>query len=84
VRPADVPAAAPRLVALRDRYEALWAALVGALPLPRPTVHKTLRLMLLGALNWTQNWYRADGGASPRVLARRFNALLRQGLETPA
>lgn len=84
VRPADVPAAAPRLVALRDRYEALWAALVGALPLPRPTDHKALRLMLLGALNWTQNWYRADGGASPRVLARRFNALLRQGLETPA
>jgi AcrR family transcriptional regulator len=78
VRPADVPAAGPRLVALRDRYEALWVALVGALPLPRPSDHKTLRLMLLGALNWTQNWYRADADASPRVLARRFTALLRR------
>jgi len=77
VRPADVPGAASRLVAPRDRYEALWAALVAALPLPRRTDRRALRLMLLGALNWAQNWYRPDGAASPRVLARQFVTLLR-------
>lgn len=82
VRPADVPGAADRLVAQRDRYEALWTALVAALPLPRRTDRRALRLMLLGALNWAQNWYRADGGSSPRVLARQFTALLRQGQES--
>jgi AcrR family transcriptional regulator len=82
VRPADVPGAADRLVAPRDRYEALWAGLVAALPLPRRTDRRTLRLMLLGALNWAQNWYRADGSSSPRVLARQFTALLRQSRET--
>lgn len=79
VRPADVPGAADRLVAPRDRYEALWAALVAALPLPRRTDRRALRLMLLGALNWAQNWYRPDGSSTPRALARQFTALLRQG-----
>ncbi|MBL8344982.1 MAG: TetR family transcriptional regulator [Rubrivivax sp.] len=78
VRPADVPAAADRLVAQRDRYEALWSALVAALPLARRTDRKALRLMLLGALNWAQNWYRADGTSSPRTLARQFTALVHQ------
>ena len=83
VRPADVPGAASRLVAPRDRYEALWAALVGALPLPRRTDRRALRLMLLGALNWAQNWYRPDGGSSPRVLARQFVALFRPAKRGP-
>ena len=83
VRPADVPAAERSLVAQRDRYEALWVALVEALPLPRRADRKALRLMLLGALNGAQNWYRADGGASPRSIARQFTALLRQGTENP-
>jgi AcrR family transcriptional regulator len=84
VRPADVPAASASLVAQRDRYEALWAELVDRLPLARRADRKALRLMLLGALNWSQNWYRADGGSSPRSLARQFTALLRRGTENPA
>ncbi|MEI6872604.1 MAG: hypothetical protein WCL08_10010 [Verrucomicrobiota bacterium] len=36
-----------------------------------------MRLMLLGALNWAPNWYRADGAASPRTLARHFIAMLK-------
>lgn len=84
VRPADVPAAAARLVAQRDRYEALWSGLVAALPLPRRGERHALRLLLLGALNWSQTWYRADGGSSPRALARQFVALLRQGREPSA
>ena len=35
--------------------------------------------MLLGALNWSQTWYQA-GSDSPRTIARRFVALLRQPL----
>lgn len=81
VRPADVAAAGATLVAERDRYEALWSGLVAALPLPRRTDRKALRLMLLGALNWSQNWYRPDGAASPRTIARQFTALLRQSQE---
>jgi AcrR family transcriptional regulator len=80
VRPADAPAAQPRLTALRDEYEALFAALVARLELPRGTDRRTLRLMLLGALNWSQTWYQ-PGRDSPKTLARRFVALLRQPLE---
>jgi hypothetical protein len=43
-----------------------------------------VRLMLLGALNWSPHWYRAGGAQSPRAIARQFTALLRQGQETPA
>lgn len=76
VRPTDVPAAADRLIALRERYESVWVGLIDALPLPRRTHRKALRLMLLGALNWAPTWYRADGPATPRTLARQFIALI--------
>lgn len=79
VRPSDVPAAARRLIALRDEYEAIFAALVQDLPLPRGTDRRTLRLMLLGALNWSQTWYRS-GRDSPRTIARRFVLLLQSPL----
>ena len=36
--------------------------------------------MLLGALNWSQTWYRS-GKDSPQVLARRFVRLLRDPLD---
>ena len=77
VRPADVPAAAARLVEQRNRYEALWVGLIEALPLRSRSDRKAMRLMLLGSLNWAQNWYRADGAASPRTLARHFIAMLK-------
>ena len=77
VRPTDVPAVAQRLIDDRNRYESRWLALIKALPLPAGTDRKALRLMLLGALNWAPNWYRADGAASPRTLARHFIAMLK-------
>jgi AcrR family transcriptional regulator len=80
VRPADAPAAQPRLTALRDEYEALLSALVASLKLPRGTDRRTLRLMLLGSLNWSQTWYQ-PGRDSPKTIARRFVALLRQPLD---
>ena len=80
VRPADAPAAQPRLVALRDDYEAIFTALVADLRLPRGTDRRTLRLMLLGALNWSQTWYH-PGRDTPKTIARRFVALLRTELD---
>ena len=80
VRPGDAPAAQPRLTALRDDYEALLSGLVQDLKLPRGTDRRTLRLMLLGSLNWSQTWYQ-PGRDSPKTIARRFVALLRQPLE---
>lgn len=79
VRPADVPAADRQLIVLRDEYETLFVQLVAALPLPRGTDRRTLRLMLLGSLNWAQTWYR-PGHDSPKTIARRFVALLRRPL----
>ncbi|HXX83545.1 MAG TPA: TetR/AcrR family transcriptional regulator [Casimicrobiaceae bacterium] len=79
VRPSDAPAVATKLVALRDGYERLFVELIAALPLPRRVDRKSLRLMLLGALNWSQNWYR-QGGDDPATIARRFVALLRAPL----
>ena len=78
VLPSDVPKAAQHLTRLRDAYEKLFIELVEVLPLPRDTDRTTFRLMLLGALNWTQNWFHPGGRATPRSLARSFLKLLRE------
>ncbi len=95
VRPQDCPAMEARLVALRDAHEDRFKALIAALELPRNAPggapghapggadRQALRLMILGALNWAQTWYR-PGGDPPATLARRFLALLRSGSETGA
>jgi TetR/AcrR family transcriptional regulator, cholesterol catabolism regulator len=75
VRPSDAKRVRARLIALRDGYEAIFEALIGALPLARGTDRRSLRLMLLGALNWSPIWYRR-GQERPAVLARRFVNLL--------
>ncbi|TSA14698.1 MAG: TetR/AcrR family transcriptional regulator [Betaproteobacteria bacterium] len=78
VLPQDVPKAAARLVALRDGYDNLFAQLVAALPLPPQTDRQSFRLLLLGALNWSQHWYHDGGRHSPRTIARSFLRLLRE------
>ena len=80
VRPDDAPEVAQRLIALRDEYEAVFSQAIAALPLPPRTDRRALKLMLLGALNWSQTWYRS-GKDSPQVLARRFVRLLRDPLD---
>ncbi|MGZ5130268.1 MAG: TetR family transcriptional regulator [Caldimonas sp.] len=80
VRPSDAPAVAAELVALRDSYEARWSALVAALPLERSVNRADLRLFLMGALNWSQTWYRDEGASTPARIAKRFVGLLRSGL----
>jgi AcrR family transcriptional regulator len=80
VRPGDAPSVADELVRLRDGYEGLFVDLVQALPLARGVDRRSVRLMLLGALNWTQTWFHA-GRDSPRAIAKRFVALLRDQLD---
>jgi AcrR family transcriptional regulator len=77
VRPSDAPSVAGELVRQRDAYERLFVELVQALPLARSVDRRSLRLMLLGALNWSQTWFH-PGRDSPRTIARRFVALLRE------
>lgn len=76
VRPDDVPEVSAALTALRDGYERTFAKAIELLPLPRRTDRRALKLMLLGALNWSQTWYRPDRD-SPATIARRFVRLLR-------
>ncbi|MEM7223405.1 MAG: TetR/AcrR family transcriptional regulator [Pseudomonadota bacterium] len=78
VVPSDDPAAHDRLVALRERYEAQVRSIVAQLALPAELDRDLLRLFLIGALNWTQVWYRPDG-APPREIARQLVRCLRAG-----
>jgi AcrR family transcriptional regulator len=77
VRPSDAPAVERELVALRDHYESRWARLVAALPLERGVNRSDLRLFLMGALNWSQTWYRDGAASTPDRIARRFVALMK-------
>jgi TetR/AcrR family transcriptional regulator, cholesterol catabolism regulator len=65
---------------LRGDYELLWARLVEALPLAegRGIDRRVLRLNLIGALNWTRTWYRADGALKPAELAAQLVGMLRR------
>ena len=84
VRPDDVPVAHESLIELRNSYEDLFSGLIRDLPLSRSTDRRVLRLMLIGAMNSAQTWYRPDGRFNPRAIARKFIALLRQGQEVAA
>jgi hypothetical protein len=65
---------------LREQYEARFRTLIDGLPLPRGTDRHLLRLMLIGAANWTQIWYR-PGGKSPAQIGKAFVDNLRKPLE---
>lgn len=79
VVPEDAPDISKELTALRDDYEKSFVELIDALPLDRKIDRKMLRLLVLGASNATQLWYR-PGGASPTEIGREFVRLLREPL----
>jgi AcrR family transcriptional regulator len=66
------------VVALKDRYETMWQQAlkdlkqVGLIADDSPIA----RLFLMGALNWTVQWYRPDGARSVAQIARQFARLL--------
>lgn len=53
------------MIKLRDRYEALWGAMLRSLAgigvLREDVDQDLLRLIGLGALNWVATWFREDG-----------------------
>jgi TetR/AcrR family transcriptional regulator, cholesterol catabolism regulator len=66
----------------RDAYEERFRRMIAALQLPPDVDQTLLRLNLLGALNWTRNWFR-PGRKSPRELAHHLvQKILRRSLET--
>jgi len=80
VLPQDARDVSGRLVVLRDQYERRFEGLVNDLKLPSRADRRSLRLFLLGALNWAQVWYR-PGGETPVDIARRFTGYLRRALD---
>ena len=74
--PADEPDLKDTLIALRDDYEQRMRTLVDGLPLKSKEDARWIRLLLLGAANWSPNWYRPDG-ASPAEIARNYIRLLK-------
>lgn len=71
------------ITGMRDAYEAIFAGLLGDLTLPKGTDLHALRLMLLGAMNWSFTWYR-DGTESPERIAKKFLTMLRVQLDAGA
>lgn len=80
VLPPEGGKVAERLLELRDRYEARFRELIGALELPDSADRRYLRLLLMGGLNWSHVWYH-PGGDPPAVIAHRMIDLLRRGLD---
>jgi AcrR family transcriptional regulator len=80
VLPRDAEALEGELTGLRNEYEGRFARLVAELPLPPETERRIFRLMLLGAINWTQAWYH-PGDRSPGEIAREFVGYLRYALD---
>lgn len=68
----------PGLVMLRDRYEALWQAVLDQAAeaglVNRDT--RLLRRTLLGSLHWTVQWFRQDGDMDIDQLAAHMLALV--------
>jgi len=76
VQPRDVPGVSGRLVSLRDGYEQLFRRLIDTLPIAPEGDPLIFRMLLLGGMNWTQNWYQSDK-ISPSEIAGKFVQVLR-------
>jgi AcrR family transcriptional regulator len=78
--PDQAGSASIRVRELRRNYEARFRQLIEALTLPPEIDPSYVRLLLFGALNWSQVWYH-PGGDPPEVVARRFIDTLRMPLQ---
>ena len=68
------PEVLAELVAFKDRYEAMWQQALQDLKRAGLIADDSqlARLFLLGALNWTVQWYRPDGSKSIEQIARQL------------
>jgi len=81
ISPAQVPEIYDELRALRDEYESTFAEVLDSLEIPGEPDLKMLRLMLLGALNGAQTWYR-PGRKTPAEIGSIFVSYLRNALDS--
>ncbi len=67
-----------RVIALRDRYDALWQRMVDQLAREGQIAGdpQLARLLVLGAVNWTAKWYRPGGKLSLDALAAQAAKIL--------
>lgn len=74
------PAEQAEVVALRDRYEDMWRAVLKDLKREGLVADDSAlaRFFLLGAMNWTTQWYRADGPYTPEQIARALAGFVLQ------
>jgi TetR/AcrR family transcriptional regulator, cholesterol catabolism regulator len=79
--PQEADGIGARLRGIRRDYEAKFRRLIDALSLPPDVDRHYLRLMLIGALNWSHVWYK-PGGDPPDVVAKAFIQTLRRRAET--
>ncbi len=75
--PADNENLRIKLIALRDNYEQRFRDLTDALAFDDPDQARWVRLLLMGAANWSRTWYRPDS-APPSEIAHQFVALIRR------
>ncbi len=66
-----------RLVGLRDVYENIFKQLIDGLSIKDERRKRHMRLLLLGALNWTRTWYQ-PGDETPAGIARGFLDLIKE------
>ncbi len=79
VLPEDGREIAADLTRARDDYERRFQGLIAELDLPDGVSAGILRVMMLGALNWSQVWYRS-GGETPANIARNFLKVVKSGV----
>ena len=72
------PANRRRVIALRDRYDALWGRMLDELAAAGLIAGdaRVARLFVLGAINWTAKWFRPRGKYSVDELAAQATKLL--------
>ena len=76
VTPDSAPEIKKELTKLRDGYERMFAQLIRELPLPSK-IDKTLyRLMVIGAINSTQLWYK-KGKYSPTEIGQYYFSMFK-------
>jgi len=72
------PANRRRVIALKDRYDALWQAVLDELGRAGRVGGdaQLARLLVLGAVNWSAQWYRPGGRLSLDQIAAQTTRLL--------
>lgn len=71
-----------KIIALKDRYEAIWDEVIAALHESGDWAMPTRfdRLFMFGTLNWTAQWFKAGSGTTIEALAKQTVLFL---LRTP-